>query len=529
MSQDHASTLSFSSFPLRAAALLIRIMIGWHFLYEGMVKLLDPRWSSGPYLMQSRWLLSDFFHWMAQNPAVLQVVDYLNIWGLILIGSALILGIFTRVACFTGVLLLGLYYVANPPFGAYGFGISEGHYLFVNKTLIEMAALVLLGLFPAEALIGLDRLFAGRRRVNEAEARPEATETVPVQENSFEFGLGAMANRRELLKNLTVFPVFGGFVLAGLKRHGWGSYEEANLSQVDAMSQASRITASASSLNDLKALAPKGSIGDIQLSRLICGGNLISGFAHARDLIYVSSLLKSYFDDEKVIETLWLCESSGINTAILRTDEDTIRIMKEYWRRGGKIQWLAQTYPKEEDISGNINKALETGAIGAFVMGNIADKFVKDGRVDLVDQAVSHIKNQGVIAGCAAHSIKTIKTVEEAGVATDFYMKTLHHTNYWSSRREDQTDDVITNADDNYWEMTPEKTIGYMKNISKPWIAYKVLAAGAIAPKDGFKYSFENGADFACVGMFDFQIVDNVNTLTKIFSEELQRTRPWYA
>ena len=108
-------------------------------------------------------------------------------------------------------------------------------------------------------------------------------------------------------------------------------------------------------------------------------------------------------------------------------------------------------------------------------------------------------------------------------------MKTLHHTNYWSARREDQTDDVITNADDNYWEMTPDQTIAYMKNVEKPWIAYKVLAAGAIPPKNGFRYVFENGADFACVGMFDFQVVDNVNTLTELFSEELQRSRRWLA
>lgn len=526
MSQNQSSTLAFSSLPLRAAALLIRLMIGWHLLYEGVVKLLDPRWSSGPYLMQSRWILSDLFHSIAGSPLVLKVVDLLNVWGLILIGSALILGVFTRFACFAGVFLLGLYYIANPPFGVYGFGISEGNYLFVNKTLIELAALFLLGLFPSEALIGLDRLIAWLRK-RETEAVPQ--ESVPVEENSFEWGFKGLASRRELLKNLTVFPIFGGFVLATLKRHGWGSYEEANLSQVDAMSQASVKTVSASSLNELKALAPKGSIGDIQLSRLICGGNLISGFAHARDLIYVSSLLKSYFNDEKVIETLWLCESSGVNTAILRTDDDTIRIMKEYWRRGGKIQWLAQTYPKEEDISGNINKALETGAIGAFVMGNIADKFVKDGRVDLVEKAVSHIKSQGVIAGCAAHSITTVAAVEEAGIETDFYMKTLHHTNYWSSRREDQTDDVITNADDNYWEMTPERTIAYMESVSKPWIAYKVLAAGAISPQDGFRYIFENGADFACVGMFDFQIVDNVNTLTELFTKDLQRSRPWFA
>ena len=529
MNQESDSTLAYSSFPLRAAAFLIRVMIGWHLLYEGLVKVLAEQWSAGPYLMQSSWLFSGLFHWIAQTPNVLKVVDLLNMWGLVLIGSALILGVFTRAACFTGAFLLGLYYVANPPFGPYGFGVAEGHYFFVNKTLIEMAALCLLGLFPAEALVGVDRLVAWYKSRQPVSPRRKKVETVPAEENSFDLGLSGIASRRELLKNMTVFPIFGGFVLAALKRHGWNSFEEQNLGSVDAMSQASKITVSASSLDDLKALAPKGTIGDVNISRIICGGNLISGFAHARDLIYVSSLLKSYFDDEKVIETLWLCESSGINTALLRTDDDTIRIMNKYWDRGGKIQWLAQTYPKVDDITGNIDRALDTGAIGAFVMGNIADKFVKDGQVDLVGEAVSHIRSRGVIAGCAAHSVNTVKAVEESGIDVDFYMKTLHHTNYWSSRREEQNEDVISNKEDNYWDMKPEETIAFMGTVKKPWIAYKVLAAGAIPPKNGFQYAFENGADFACVGMFDFQIVDNVNTLTEIFSGEMPRSRPWMA
>ena len=84
---------------------------------------------------------------------------------------------------------------------------------------------------------------------------------------------------------------------------------------------------------------PRGKIGNVEISRLICGGNLISGFAHSRDLIYVSPLLKHYFTDEKVMDTLELCEEHGINTAILRVDEHTLRIITRYWdERGGKIQ-----------------------------------------------------------------------------------------------------------------------------------------------------------------------------------------------
>ena len=68
-----------------------------------------------------------------------------------------------------------------------------------------------------------------------------------------------------------------------------------------------------------------------------------------------------------------------------------------------------------------------------------------------------------------------------------------------------------------------------MKNLKQPFIAFKILAAGAIHPEDGFRYAFENGADFICVGMYDFQIVDDVNIALNVLSDNLQRERPWIA
>lgn len=532
MTSDSATESPFSTTVFKAIAFFLRVLIGWHFLYEGVVKLVDPRWSSAPYLLNSQGIFSDLFHWIVGSPVILATVDLLNVWGLILIGSALILGLFSRTACLLGSLMLALYYVANPPFGAgIGTNTGEGHYLFVNKNLIEMAALWLIAAFPTGSVWGMDRLISLWRTRSDVSGKASRTPLkveFPEDENQAEPLISGLFSRRELIKNLSVLPLFGGFVFSVARKHGWASHEELNLAGIDAISGAT-VTVSSSTLADLQAPSPKGKIRDLEISRVVCGGNLISGFAHARDLIYVSHLLKSYFHDAKVMETLWLCEESGINTAILRTDADTIRVLTNYWKRGGKIQWLAQVYPKADDVSGPIKMALDNGAIGAFVQGNIADGFLRAERFDLVEESIAYIQDMGVPGGTAAHNIEVIKAAEQSSVEADFYMKTLHHSNYWSSRREGQDAEVIDNAEDNYWDLIPGQTIDFMRTVEKPWIAYKILAAGAIPPKEGFRYAFENGADFACVGMFDFQVVDNVNTLNDVLAASLSRNRSWFA
>jgi hypothetical protein len=75
----------------------------------------------------------------------------------------------------------------------------------------------------------------------------------------------------------------------------------------------------------------------------------------------------------------------------------------------------------------------------------------------------------------------------------------------------------------------PDETIEFMKDKKIPWIAFKVLAGGAIHPSDGFKFAFENGADFICAGMFDWQIVDDVNIALDVLAKVQNRKRPWMA
>ena len=139
----------------------LRVLIGWHFLYEGVSKLFNPNWTSVGYLLDSQGPLGDFFHALAAHPGLLNAVDFLNVWGLVLIGLGLILGMFTRVATVAGMALLLFYYASHPPLTGLKYAIpTEGSYLVVDKNLIEMVALGVLLVFPTGSVIGVDRLIS---------------------------------------------------------------------------------------------------------------------------------------------------------------------------------------------------------------------------------------------------------------------------------------------------------------------------------------------------------------------------------
>jgi thiosulfate dehydrogenase [quinone] large subunit len=144
---------------------VLRVLIGWHFLYEGIAKLTKPGWSAAGFLLQSRGVFSGLFRWMASDPSVLAVVNPLNMWGLTLIGLGLVLGCFTRLAAASGILLILLFYLCNPPFVGYFYSIPmEGSYLIVNKNLVELAALAVILVTSSGRAAGLDRIIHGVRR-----------------------------------------------------------------------------------------------------------------------------------------------------------------------------------------------------------------------------------------------------------------------------------------------------------------------------------------------------------------------------
>ncbi len=491
---------------------IFRVAIGWHFLYEGLAKMWMGNWTAAGYLSNATGPFSGFYHWMASSGGLLSVIDPLNIASLILIGLALFLGLGIRISTIGGTLLLVLYYFAYPPFGGQLIGGAEGNLYIVNKNFIEACALIVL-FFMKEKGFGVYAIPAFSLKKKPTEIEEEKTDN----------------SRREAIKNLATLPALG--IL------GWGAFHENQKYGVDTLSGAT-IQIGAADIKDLKGELPKGKIGNHELSRLILGGNLIGGWAHSRDLIYVPSLFRAYNTEKKIFETLMLAEKAGINTINIGfpTNETMLKYKK---MTGSKIKVISQVAPemKENDYFVNIDKAIDMGVDIVQVQGNWCDWLVRDNKIDVIGKMIDRIRSQGYIAGLGAHTVDSLIACEEQGIIPDYYMKTMHHDQYWSAHPiENRVPFEVDGKNyldhnkfhNNIFCLFPDKTTAFVERVKVPVMGFKVLAAGAIEPKDGFNWAFKHGADFICVGMFDFQIVHDVNITIDTLENLKGRTREWY-
>jgi hypothetical protein len=397
----------------------------------------------------------------------------------------------------------------------------------------------------AAKIIGRTRNFVSSGRVESAPTAPKAAR--------------GRANRRELLGSLRSLPVLGAaglfarkfskalpqegqtVVLAGPTPHRI-QIEDQTLAPGAELENYTRLRSL--ELDSPIVVAkqkqmPVGKIGNLTIGRLISGSNLINMNMHARDLGYVTELARRYSTEGRMFMTLKKLEEHGVNTFILKAvnfRQYNLRNYKREW--GGKLQWIADVIVGR-DID-RFEKALvehlELGAGGAYLWGGSTDQWYAAKQEKNIIRAYETMRKYKIVTGICSHRVEPIMFCEKEGLKPDFYFTTFHHDHYWSAHSRENRGFLEVFQEkhpehdkwhDNMFHHDPEKTADFMRNVKVPWIAFKVLAAGAIPPQDGFKFAFQNGADFICVGMFDWQVEEDVRIAIKSVDEAKDRKRPW--
>jgi len=283
---------------------------------------------------------------------------------------------------------------------------------------------------------------------------------------------------------------------------------------------------------------PVGRIGGLTVSRLISGSNLISMNMHARDLAYMRTLAAHYNTEERIFMTLKKCEELGVNTIVLKNHNFRQFRLSNYWTEwGGRMQWIADVITTDiTQYERLVVEHLELGASAVYLWGGASDTWYYQKEPENIVKAFEIMKRYGVPVGIGAHRLEPVAFCVREGLVPDFYFKTLHHDCYWSAHPPENRrymemyepdSDQHDQYHDNLFCHQPEATVALMQDVKVPWIAFKVLAAGAIPPADGFQYAFNGGADYLCVGMFDFQVEQDVQLVRRCVTATRSRPRPW--
>ena len=326
--------------------------------------------------------------------------------------------------------------------------------------------------------------------------------------------------------------------IAGLGA-AYGSIEENILQAALQDGEAQPATAARPKIDIASGSLPCGKIGPVSMSRLVIGGNLIGGWAHSRDLAYVSRLFKAYNTEAKVFETLEIAQECGINAIQIDPHawEPIVRYNKSHKTQMQTILCISLDNDKSK-MKTQIHKLVDLGATMLYPHGGMVDSHMMNGgKIDLIGDAVELIKAAGVPAGVGSHSLEVPIACEKNKINPDYYVKTYHIDRYWSATPKEhrkeydwmraKPDDHDSNNHNMFCNNSVE-TAAFMEKVNKPWVAFKVMAAGALHPQIAFSSAYRAGADFILAGMFDFQVEQDVKLAIEAIGKNKNRKRPWH-
>jgi hypothetical protein len=264
-----------------------------------------------------------------------------------------------------------------------------------------------------------------------------------------------------------------------------------------------------------KKTLPKVDLGDLSVTRLILGGNPISGFSHHNEEMDME--MRRYFTTPRIHKLLSDCEKNGIDSVIARADNHVMRAFMEYFDKGGQIQWIAQTAAERTSVENNVQTAKKFGAKAAFLHGGTTRQLWEAKDYGKMKDLIAYIQDQGLPAGIASHDPEVFQMADDQEFAADFYMVCLYNP---TARMVPN----LVNRDQLFVEEDREKALSLIPHLSRPVIAYKVLAGGRRDPETSLKevYSRIKEGDAVLLGMYPGwnprMARDNADLVRKILS-----------
>ena len=262
---------------------------------------------------------------------------------------------------------------------------------------------------------------------------------------------------------------------------------------------------------------PQIAVGKLSVSRLVIGGNPFSGFSHQnaeRD-----AEMRDYYTTARIKETLAACEQNGINTFFGRVDNHIVRLLREYWNEGGRIQWFAQTATEYGSEHANIRLAAANGAIACYLHGGAVASYYREDRLADARASLELIAELGMVPGLASHNPDIHVAAQELGLPFEFHMYCFYQLDGYQGRQDGFS------PDDRFREEDRRRAVAMRPQLERQVFAYKVLAAGRNDPHEALKLAYSNlrASDGVVIGMFTGDnpnmVADNVQLVNGILAE----------
>jgi len=244
--------------------------------------------------------------------------------------------------------------------------------------------------------------------------------------------------------------------------------------------------------------------GELTVSRLLIGGNPFSGHAHQTS--EMAKAMLDYYTTARIKATLREAERLGINTFVGRADAHVMRMLNEYYGEGGEVQWFAQTAPEMRDVAANIRQVAASGAKACYLHGGMVDIMTREGRVEEFRPWLALIKELGMMPGLCSHDAAHPLLFEEKGLGAEFYMCCFYN---------------IYLRGEEYLEEDRAAMTATIRQLGKPCLGFKIMAAGRNDPLEAFPYAFSNikPGDAVVVGVYTEHQPDQIEENVRLTIE----------